>query len=323
MTTSDNTTDGPGAEQQARASASPGQPASVPAQPPRKTRPGARAVDRPGARHAQRAAEWGRQRYAGSSAEFLWNRLNALDFINQAMLFAATLLLCFFPFLIVGTALAGRSTAATLARHTGMNKQAAADFSHLLAPTAATYNAVVGTTSVVFFVLGGIAAATALQQLYQRVFDLDSRGMKDFLLRLSWLALLIGAALLAGWAGPAVHHAIGPVLTGIVGVAGFTGFWWLTMRILVAGRISWRRLFPAAFATGVFYVGMLAVFSVFFSSMVISDEKEYGPIGMVFALMAFLIAVGVVIILGAVVGLVWQERGLSLAAAFRKLRRAS
>jgi Fusaric acid resistance protein-like len=38
---------------------------------------------------------------------------------------------------------------------------------------------------------------------------------------------------------------------------------------------------------------------------------------------ADLIAIGVVIILGAVVGLVWQERGLSFAAAFRKLRRAS
>jgi membrane protein len=41
------------------------------------------------------------------------------------------------------------------------------------------------------------------------------------------------------------------------------------------------------------------------------------------AMMSFLIAIGVVIILGAVVGLVWQERGLSFAAAFRKLRRAS
>ena len=44
---------------------------------------------------------------------------------------------------------------------------------------------------------------------------------------------------------------------------------------------------------------------------------------MIFALMACLIAIGVVIILGAVVGLVGQERGLSFAAAFRELRRAS
>ena len=42
--------------------------------------------------------------------------------------------------------------------------------------------------------------------------------------------------------------------------------------------------------------------------MVISDEKKYGPIGIIFALLSYLIAIGVVVILGAVAGLVWQER---------------
>ena len=45
--------------------------------------------------------------YTGSSAEHLWSRLSALDFINKGMLFAAVLLLCFFPFIIVANALAG------------------------------------------------------------------------------------------------------------------------------------------------------------------------------------------------------------------------
>ena len=61
-----------------------------------------------GGRPARRAAEWGKTKYAGSVAEDLWRRLDAMDFINQGMLFAATLLLCFFPFLIVASALAGR-----------------------------------------------------------------------------------------------------------------------------------------------------------------------------------------------------------------------
>jgi len=41
----------------------------------------------------------------------------------------------------------------------------------------------------------------------------------------------------------------------------------------------------------------------------------------VFALMSWLIAIGVVIILGAVVGIVWGEQNLSLRAALKKLRR--
>jgi len=67
---------------------------------------------------------------------------------------------------------------------------------------------------------------------------------------------------------------------------------------------------------------MEVVFSFFISGMVISENKEYGPIGIVSALMSFLIAIGVVIVLGAAVGLVWQERGLSWRAAFSKLQRA-
>jgi membrane protein len=283
---------------------------------------GRRALDLSGVRRARRGAEWGRRRYAGSSAEHLWNRLNALDFIGAGILFAATLLLCFIPFLIVADALAGRSFTETVARHTGLNQQASADLDHLFAPAATTNHAVSGSASAVFFVLGGIAAATALQQLYERVFELDSRGLKDVWRRLIWLAWFFGTGVLSGWLGPQLRHAVGPVLLEIVGLVWATAYWWVTLWILVGGRISWRQLFPSAFATGLFYVGMLIVFSLFFSNMIISEDNEYGPIGVVFAIMTFLIAVGVVIILGAVVGLVWQERDLSLGRALRRLRRA-
>ena len=80
------------------------------------------------------------------------------------------------------------------------------------------------------------------------------------------------------------------------------------MRILLPGTISGRDLVPAACTTGVLYVAMEAVFSLFFSAMVISDERIYGPIGIIFALLAYLIAIGVVVILGAVAGLAWQDR---------------
>jgi membrane protein len=263
------------------------------------------AVGWPGVR---RATEWGKKKYAGSLAEDLWRRLDAMDVINRGMLFAATLLLCFFPFLIVVSALAGRSVVHTLARSTGLNSEAAADAGHLFASPAATSSAVVGTASMVFFVFGGIAAATALQEIYELAFDLPHRGMKDIPRRLAWLAVLIGASLLGGWAGPGLLHVGGPALLAAVGLAWATGFWWLTMRILLAGRISWRPLFPAACATGVLYVAMEVFFSLFFSAMVISDDTRYGPIGIIFALLSYLIAIGVVVILGAVAGLVWQER---------------
>ena len=161
---------------------------------------------------------------------------------------------------------------------------------------------------MVFFVFGGIAAAAALQEIYEQAFDLPHRRIKDLPHRLAWLAALIGASLLTGLPGPGLRHAGGPALLAVAGLVWATGFWWLTMRILLAGRISWRALFPAACATGVLYVAMQTVFSLVFSAMVISDEHTYGPIGTIFALLSYLIAIGVVVILGAVAGRAWHER---------------
>jgi membrane protein len=228
--------------------------------------------------------------------------------MNRGMVIAATLLLCLFPFLIVVSALAGRPVVKSLTRYSGLNGQAAADIGHLFASSAVTASAVVGTASMVFFVFGGIAAAGALQEIYEEAFDLPHRRIKALPHRLAWLAVLIGALLLSGWAGPGLRHVGGPALLAVVGLVWATGFWWLTMRILLARRISWRALFPAACATGVLYVAMQAVFSLCLSAMVVSNEHTYGPIGTIFALLSYLIAIGVVVILGAVIGRAWHER---------------
>jgi membrane protein len=283
--------------------------------------PGARVVDLSSVRRARRAAEWGKKKYAGSWAEYLWHRLDAVDFMNQAMLLAATLLLCAVPFMLIAAALAGRSVVSALTLRLGLSKQAAADVGHLFTSSSATSNAVTGL-SWVFFILAGIAAATAIQRLYQRVFQLDPRGPRDTLRAVIWIALVVGWIALGSAAGPG-FRASAPILWWIVNIPALIGFWWFTMWFLLAGRVSWRRLVPCAVSTGAFWLGMLAVFSVIFSGMVISYDQKYGPIGVVFGLMSFFIAIGVVIILGAAVGLMWQDRGLSFGAAVRKLRRTS
>ena len=99
-------------------------------------------------------------KYSGSSMEHLWNRLNAMDFINKGMLFAAILLLCFFPFIIIANALAGESAVTGLVRHLGLNQQAAKDVSGLFASSSATSNAVTGTAWL-FFILAVVASIVA------------------------------------------------------------------------------------------------------------------------------------------------------------------
>ena len=98
------------------------------------------------------------------------------------------------------------------------------------------------------------------------------------------------------------------MLAEIVTFAVMTPFFWWTMHFLLADRVPWRKLQLAAIATGAFYVG-LGIFSKFyFSSTIISDSKTYGTIGAIFGIMTWFIAIGAVIILGAVSGAVWEDR---------------
>ena len=280
-----------------------------------------KAHDRPRAgrrvRHGIEAAE---QKYSGSAAEDLWHRLDALDFMNQAMILTGTLLLCALPFVLATAGLAGVSAESSLARRLGLNRQAAADFSHLFTSSGATSTPVTGITFALL-VLFGLASVSVVQELYLRAFGLDPRGVRDLPRKLISLGLTVGWLFLTALAGPWAR-AGGPVLYGIIILVAFTGFWWFSMRFLLAGRITWRKLFPSAVATGLCWLGMVAVFSATFSGMVISSYNRYGPIGVVFDIMSVLLAIGVVIILGAVVGIVWRERGLSFRAAVSKSWRA-
>ncbi|WP_344660572.1 YhjD/YihY/BrkB family envelope integrity protein [Catenulispora subtropica] len=241
--------------------------------------------------------------------------------MNQAMLLAAILLLCAIPFMLIAAALAGRSAVSGLAVRLGLSQQAAEDVGHLFTSSEATRAEVTGL-SWLFFVLGGVAAASSIQVLYQRVFHLPSRGALDRLLALIWLALAVGWFFVETSMEQPFHKSA-PVLWWIVNVPALCGFWWFTMWFLLAKRVAWRQLLPCAVFTGLFWVGMLVVFHIIFSGMVTGYYREYGAIGVVFALMSFLIAVGVVIILGAACGMVWRERDMSFRAAAAKRRRPS
>ncbi|WP_042431924.1 YihY/virulence factor BrkB family protein [Streptacidiphilus anmyonensis] len=273
-----------------------------------------------GVRHARQAADWGKEKYTGSWAQSLWRRLDAADFINRAMLLAATLLLCIVPFFLIVTALAGGSAAADLSRRFGLSREAADDVGRLVASSSTTSSAVTGM-SWVFFVLGGLAGATAIQQLYQRVFDLPPRRGRDVVRALVWIGLVVGLLFAASGAGPGLRRTA-PVLAWPAGFVAVTCVFWFSMWFLLAGRIPWRRLLPCAVATGACWTGMTAVFSAVLSGMIVSYDRKYGPIGAVFAFMSLFIAIGVVLILGAALGLVWTDHGLSFRNALGKMRRS-
>jgi hypothetical protein len=106
----------------------------------------------------------------------------------------------------------------------------------------------------------------------------------------------------------------GSWLAPLVTAAIIAPFFWWTMHFLLAGRVRWRTLLPSAVITGVFYAGFGIFSKFYFSGTIISDSKTYGTIGAIFTIMTWFIAIGAVIILGAVAGVVWEERRNALPA---------
>ena len=237
----------------------------------------------------------------------LVRRLQSADVINRGMLFAAVLLLCFVPFLLVLQSLSGRNQAAGLIMRFGLTPEAAHAVRQALTSSSTTSAAIDGL-SWVFLIVGGIAAAAAIQELYEQVFEVEGRGFRDTPWRIAWLAFAVGSSFLTTWVQPWFSRVGGASLVALAALIGATAFWWFSMWLLLKGKEGWRDLFPSALATGICWVGMEIVFRLTLSSTIVTNYKKYGSIGVVFAIMSLLIAIGVVIMLGALLGIVWRER---------------
>jgi membrane protein len=252
-------------------------------------------------------------RYKGSGVDRYWTRLTATDFMTKAMTLAAILLLCAFPFVIVLSALTGQSSHVIedLSKRLGLDPQASQDLDHLFAPAHATTSSISGT-AYVFFIFGGIAAIAAIQDLYEKAFGLEPKGLKNLPRQIVAFLLALGVAVLASRVVfPSLSHWGGVVLVAVVALIFNAVTWLLVIRLLVAGRVSWSIIIPSAIATGICWTGMYLVFHFVFTGIITSDFQKYGPIGGVFALMSYFIAIGVVISLGAVFGMFWNERKVS------------
>lgn len=237
----------------------------------------------------------------------LLRRLQAADVINQGLQLAAVLLLCFLPFLLVLESVSGRSDAAGFIRRFGLTGEAAHAVRQALTTPAAPSTAFTGL-SWVFFVLFAIAAAGAIQDLYGSVFDVKGRRFRDMPRLVFWLAAALGVSFAGAWTQPWLDRVGGPGLVAIAAFPAATAFWWFSMWLLLDGRLRWRELFPSALATGICWLGMVIVFRLTLSSTIVSSYRKYGSIGVVFAIMPLLVAIGVVIILGALLGVAWRER---------------
>jgi membrane protein len=157
---------------------------------------------------------------------------------------------------------------------------------------------------------GTIAVARSIQRLYQQVFGRrDARGWANVLRCFVWaLAAALEVYVDALISRPLRDLPAGRVFLGFGNLVIATALFWWGLHWLLRGEEPWRRLIPAGLATGIFWVGLGAFASMYFSSTLISDHRLYGAIGVVFDLVTWFVAMGAVITLGALVGHVFVSR---------------
>lgn len=269
---------------------------------------------RPRARALAGAA---RGRFDGSPVQVFLRQLGVLDVVNTSVLFGAALLMSVLPFIILLSSLANHRVDTDLSRHIGLDQQGAVIVSQLFRSTPA--HSVAGIASALIFAAAGtMAVADSLQTIYERVFGQPHRGWKDAPRFVTWSGVLFGVLVAESVISEPVRAAVGPLGQGVVSYAGVAAFFCWTMHFLLAGRVHWRQLVRPAITTALLWIVLELFSAAYFSRTIIADSRLYGTIGVVFSLMIWFVAIGAVIMLGAVAGATWnQQKGRPRATGRR------
>jgi membrane protein len=245
-----------------------------------------------------------RARYERSWTGEIGRQLKALDFVNWITMFGAALLWSALPLVILLSSLADTKIDDDLSRHIGLNSEGTHIVETLFRGTPAhSVDAIL--TGFLFTIGGVVAVASSLQLIYERIFGQQPRGWGNLPRGILWLLALLVLLVIDGITNRPEHNA-GPAVLDLIGLVTTTLFFWWTLHFLLAGRVAWRRLVRPALTSGVLWFGFGLFSSVYFSPVLISDSRTYGTIGVVFSLLTWFFLIGGVVVLGAILGAVWQ-----------------
>jgi membrane protein len=156
----------------------------------------------------------------------------------------------------------------------------------------------------------GLGLVGALQFAYNSVWQVNDRGLKDKAVGLAWLA---GAALLFV-ASAALTTALRwlPGFLAPLGILVTLGvsfaLWVWTSRMLPNRSIGWTHLVPGAILGAVGLEALKFVGAFYVPKLIASSSSLYGPLGVPFAILAWLLLFGRLILYSAVLNVVLYER---------------
>ena len=257
-----------------------------------------------------------RERVEASRAGHVQRRFVQADLANQALILAALAFTLLVPVLVTLAALlplgSSESLPAAVAGRLGLSSAAVADLQRLF-PTRAAVRGASTAVGTVFTLLSAYAWPTALQRGYEIAWGVPSLGWRGLWRPLVWLAAFVGTGVVLIALPPA--HVLGEpwrTLLLLLLAAPLVLAWsWWTQHFLLRGAVRWRLLLPGAIAMTVGLLALRGAAALFASSGVTYNYRHYGPLGIVFMLLTWLIAFSIVMLGGPVLGAALHEHRIS------------
>jgi membrane protein len=276
-------------------------------------------VKLPGSERLARAVEWAR----ALPERWVWLRV-ALDVKDRfaelhggyvASAVTLTAFLSLFPLVLVATAVAGflsaggTDVAEEIVSGLGLTGDAA-DIVNDAVDRAESSRRAASVVGFVGLLWSGLGLVAALEYAYDTVWQVTGRGLKDKLFGLAWLVgagiLFVGSFAMTAALNflPGFLAPLNTVLAMAVSVALF--LW--SAKALCNRDVGWRPLLPGAVLGAVGLEVLKALGSIVIPRLVASSSALYGSIGIVFAVLAWLLFFGRLVVVSAVLNVVLWER---------------
>jgi membrane protein len=234
-------------------------------------------------------------------------RFVAVQGIDRAMAIAAQGYSAFLPLMIVFASTLPRADnedfADLLVRRFELSGATATSVRNAFAP-AGDVESSVTALSVVLLLVATLSFTRGLQRLYEGTFGLPTLGMRNTPRALQWIAFVAILVILR----PIITAPFGGWLETAVTLALSTSIWLVTPYLLLGARLNWRRLLPGAVlsAVGMAGVGIWSV--IWMPHTLASSAKQFGVIGIGFAMLTWFVAVACVLVVATTGGAMISER---------------
>jgi len=234
-------------------------------------------------------------------------RFFAVQAFDRAMALAAQAFSALIPLIIVYSAVVPRARGENFAHELidrfDLSGSAAATVRAAFASPSTVQDSV-SVLSVLFVIIAALSFSRGMQRLYEGAYRQPTLGMRNTARGLLWLLLIV------------IYLTVRPIVAGLfsgaflkilVSLTLAAATWAATPYLLLGGRMQWRDLLPGAILTafGMAAFGVTSV--IWFPRSITASAEQFGAM-VAFALLSWLFAAAVVLVVTATGGAVINER---------------